>query len=113
MSAICAARFPKNRFLGLRSRGGGIAMLWTRPFVMGGTQLCIDGKIDGWLRAELCDPFGAPLAGFGKGKSVPISGDRIDHELRWEGGSTEHYSYNAVSLRLEYERGEIYNIHWR
>ena len=112
-SYICAARFPRNRFLGLRSRGDGIAMLWTRPFVMGGTQLCIDAKIDGWLRAELCDPFGVPIEGFTKGRSTAVSGDHVDHALGWEGVSTEHYTYNAVSLRLEYERGEIYNIHWR
>lgn len=113
VSQVCAARFPKNRFLGLRSRGDGAAMVWTRPFLMGGTQLCIDGKIDGSLRAELCDPFGMPIEGFTKGRCLPVGGDRVDHELRWEGSSTEHYAYNAVSLRLEYTRGEIYNIHWR
>ncbi len=112
-SCVCAARFLKNRFLGLRSRQGGSSMLWTKPFVMGGTRLYVDAKVDGWLRAELCDPFGVPIAGFTKGKSSVISGNRVDHELIWEGMSTQHYTYNAVSLRLEYEHAELYNIHWR
>ena len=54
-----------------------------------------------------------PIAGFTKGRCLSVGGDRVDHELRWEGASAEHYVHNAVSLRLEYTRGEIYNIHWR
>jgi len=41
-----------------------------------------------------------------------VSGDRVDHVLRWEGAEVAPYQYNAVSLRLEVEQGAIYNIHW-
>ncbi len=37
---------------------------------------------------------------------------RGDEGARWEGATPEHYQHNAVSLRLEVEQGEIYNIHW-
>ena len=110
---VRAARFPKRRFLGLSARGGGAGMLLTRPFILGGAELCVDARIDGWLRAELCDPFGTPLPGLEKGRFKVLSGDSTGHVMRWREATTEHYQHNAVSLRLELERGEIYNIHWR
>ena len=88
-------------------------MLWTRAFILGGTELCLDASIEGSLRAELCDPFGAPLPGFDKGRSKVITGDSVDHVLRWVDASYHDYQFNAVSLRLELERGELFNIHWR
>src|SRR5207344_2209288 len=63
-AVVCAGRFPKRRFLALTTPGAGVGMLWTRPFVLGGTEICVDARVEGWLRAELCDPFGVPLAGF-------------------------------------------------
>ena len=112
-ATVCAARFAKHRFLGLATADLGMGRLWTRPFVLGGTELCVDARIDGVLRAELCDPFGGPLPGFGKERFAAVSGDSTAHALRWEGAETAPYQYNAVSLRLEVERGTVYNIHWR
>ena len=109
-AAVHAARFSRHRFLGLATRGAGVGMLWTRPFVLNGTELCVDARVEGRLRAELCDPFGAPLPGFDKGRFRVLSGDCTAHLLRWEGTTIEPYQYNAVSLRLEVEKGEIYNI---
>ena len=111
-ASVHAARFPKRRFLGLAARGAGAGILLTRPFILNGTELCADLRVDGWLRAELCDPFGRPLPGFEKGRFQIFTGDDTAHVLRWNGVTTEHYLYNAVSLRLEVERGEIYCIHW-
>ena len=107
-----AARFPKNRFMGLATAAGGMGRLWTRPFVLGGTELRVDARLDGCLRAEMCDPFGTPLPGFESDRCRVVSGDRVDHVLRWEGAEVAPYQYNAVSLRLEVEQGAIYNIHW-
>lgn len=112
-SYVCGGRFPKGRFLGLSARDARVGMLWTRPFILGGTELCLDASIEGSLRAELCDPFGAPLPGFDKGRSKVITGDSVDHVLRWVDTSYHDYQSNAVSLRLELERGELFNIHWR
>ncbi len=112
LASVCAARFPKRRFLGLATDGAGSGLLWTRPFVLAGRRLRVDARVRGGLRAELCDPFGVPLAGFGRGASRRVRGDSTSHELRWEGADTAPYQYNAVSLRLELEDGELYNIHW-
>ena len=111
-ATVRAARFPKNRFMGLATAAGGMGRLWTRPFVLGGTELRVDARLDGCLRAELCDPFGKPLPGFESDRCRVVSGDRVDHVLRWEGAEVAPYQYNAVSLRLEVEQGAIYNIHW-
>jgi hypothetical protein len=110
---VRAARFPKRRFMGLSARGAGTGMLLTRPFILSGEELCVDARIDGWLRAELCDPFGTPLPGHGKARFQILSGDSTSHVMRWGEAATAHYQHNAVSLRLELERGEIYNIHWK
>ena len=112
-ATVRAARFPKNRFMGLATAADGIGRLWTKPFVLGGTELCVDARLDGCLRAELCDPFGKTLPGFESNRCRLVSGDRVDHVLRWEGSAVAPYQYNAVSLRLEVEQGAIYNIHWR
>ena len=109
---IRAARFPKHRFLGLRTPAGAAGYLWTRPFVLGGTEIRVDAQIDGSLRAELCEPFGRPLPGFTKANSSVISGDSTGHVLSWKGADLRHYVHNAVSLRLEVERGRVFNIHW-
>ena len=111
-STICAARFPKHRFLGLRTPAGGIGYLWTRPFLLGGTEIRVDAQIYGSLRAELCEPFGRPLPGFTKANTSVISGDSTSHVLSWKGADPRHYVHNAVSLRLEVERGRVFNIHW-
>ena len=111
-ATVRAARFPKNRFLGLATPDRGVGTLWTRPFVNGGTEIRVDACIHGWLRAELCEPFGRPLPGFTKSRSLEVSGDSTSHVLRWEGATSEHFQHNAVSLRLEVEQGTIYNIHW-
>ncbi len=111
-ATVRAARFPKHRFLGLRPPAGGPGYLWTRPFVLGGTEIRVDAQIDGRLRAELCVPFGRPLPGFTKANSSVISGDSTGHVLSWKGADPRHYAHNAVSLRLEVEKGTVFNIHW-
>jgi len=108
---VCAARFPKQRFLGLSTLRQGIGQLWTRPFILTAKEVSVDARVDGWLRADLCDPFGTTLPGFSKAKCQVISGDSTKHVLRWEGEDTARYQHDAVSLRLETQRGEIYCIH--
>jgi len=110
-ATVRAARFPKNRFLGLSTEKTGC--LQTKPFVLGGTELYIDARVDGSLRAELCDPFGTPIPGFELGKFEAVSGDNTSHPLSWDGVSPVNYRYNAVSLKIVVERGSLFNIHWR
>ena len=112
-ASVCAARLAKGRFLALTTQPGRTGQVWTKPFILGGRELCIDAHIEGTLRAELCDPFGNALAGFERQECRPVTGDNTSRPLQWRGKSTEHYCYNAVSLKLEIDHGRIYSIHWR
>jgi hypothetical protein len=110
-TVICAARIPRARFLGLATQGQATGMLWTRPFIPAGSEISVDARVRGYLRAELCDPFGAPLPGMRMTDAIPVSGDNEAHPLRWREASTRYYRYDAVSLRLEVQDGEIYGLH--
>jgi hypothetical protein len=107
---VCAARFSKRRFLGLSTVGERVGQLWTRPFILTAGEVRIDARIQGWVRAELCDAFGAPLPGFSKGESQVVSGDSTGQVLGWKKEDAGRYQHEAVSLRLEIQRGEIYAI---
>ena len=112
-ATVCAARLAKGRFLALTTQPRRAGQVWTKPFILGGRELCIDAHIEGTLRAELCDPFGNALAGFERQQCKPVTGDHTSCPLQWQGKTTDHYCYNAVSLKLEIDRGRIYSIHWR
>jgi len=111
-TVICGARIPRNRWLGLGTCGDRAGRIWTRPFIPAAPEIRVDAEVRGHMRAELCDPFGAPLPGMRMMDSVALSGDSENHVLRWQEASTRYYQYDAVSLRLEVHDGEIYSIHW-
>ncbi len=111
-TVICGARIPRNRFLGLGTCANSAGRIWTRPFLPAALEIRVDAKVRGYMRAELCDPFGAPLPGMRMMDSLVLLGDSENHVLRWQETSARYYRYDAVSLRLEVHDGEIYNIHW-
>jgi hypothetical protein len=106
---IMGARWPKNRFVGLhagRVPGGFLS----EPLYPQGETITVDADVRGWLRAELCDVFGRKLEGYHLMDAVPIAGDSAAHVLKWQGGDTARFRYDAVRLRFEYADGEIYSI---
>lgn len=107
-SSICGATFPKNRFLGLKAQSQGI--LATRPFILLREEIALDADIRGSLRAELCDPYGKPLEGFGMADFVVVKGNDTKHRLAWNSGDYRRYHYESLSLRFEMEDATIYAI---
>lgn len=79
------------------------------PFVAT-PALTLGACVTGNLRAELCNAFGEPLPGFRFSDSIPVTGDSISHSLRWKGGSSADYEFDAVSLRLEWTERIVYAV---
>jgi hypothetical protein len=106
-SAILAARIPKGRLLGLRADGEGV--LETNIFRATEEAICVDAELSGELRAELCDPHGRPLPGYGFSDCVPVCGNGSHLRLSWRGRDLE-IRYTAFSLRLRWREGTLYRI---
>ncbi|MEW6355051.1 MAG: hypothetical protein AB1696_01890 [Planctomycetota bacterium] len=108
---VMAASWPTGRFAGLATSANTIGSLTLKPFIPARAEVCVDADINGWLKAELRDPYGIPLAGHELHNSIPATGDSRQHVLRWqEGKTTAPYRYDAVSLRLEISDGALYSI---
>ena len=109
-SRIMAARWPKNRFIGLAAGkvpGGFLSDI----FVPQGNFISIDANIRGWLKAELCDVFGRKITGYHLDDSIILKGDDTGHILRWGHNNTaSSFRYDAVRLRFEFQDAEIYGI---
>ncbi len=103
-------KIGKHRLLGLDTGSNGRGSLHTKAFILGEDQITVDAEIKGSMCAELCDPFGKPLAGFEKLKSIPVTGDSARHILRWENQPLEPLVYDPISLRLEIDNGILYSI---
>jgi hypothetical protein len=106
---IMAARWGKNRFVGLgadRVTGG----FTSKPFAVQGDTITIDAEIHGWLRAELCDVFGRKLPGYHLMDSLPVQGDSSAHVLRWKDRSTAGFRHDLVRLRFEFADGSLFSI---
>ena len=107
-SVTAAARFPKRRFVGLQAAEHGT--LLTRPFIQTQREIFVDAEIEGSLKAELCDPYGNALPGLELSQSVPLIGDAAEHILKWRGTDISRYQYDALSLRLNFDKACLYAI---
>jgi hypothetical protein len=66
---------------------------------------------DGWVRLEMTDVFGKPLAGFELERCAPLSGDHLRQAVRWVEADTINLPVGeAVRLRLRAKRARVYSI---
>ncbi len=114
-----------DRFVALEA-GGEPGELCTLPFVLKGTEVRLNARTssDGWVRAEMCDERGLPLAGREMRSSRPFQGDDCAHVLRWDGdraepgaagtGSTPAAGPPAlgrtVCIRLQARKARLYSV---
>ena len=106
-----AARWPKNRFVGLatnRVSGGFLSDI----FYPQGSNILVDADIKGWLRAELCDAWGRKLEGCHLMDRTVIHGNSPTHQLSWEGFNTDRFAHDPVRIRFEYTDGVVYGLHF-
>ncbi len=109
---VMAAAIPKNRFAGLAAPPRLTGRFTLKPFIPCSPEVRLDADVQGRLRAELLDPFGAPVRGYELANCVAITGNAPDHVLRWTDGKTvAPYRYDAVSLRIEMTDATFYALH--
>jgi hypothetical protein len=82
---ICLARLRRDGFVSLDA-GDREGRLLTKPLVVEGPHLFVNVEApQGVIRAEVLTPQGPPLTGFSLDQGLPVRGDQIKAELRWEG----------------------------
>lgn len=102
--------YRKDGYVSVRAgRQGG--ELRTKPLRFSGSSLVINAaaKPDGSLRVELQDSQGKPLPGFSADDCVPITGDKVDHQVRWGGAADlAPVQGQVVRMRLLIRDADIY-----
>jgi len=81
---------------------------------VGGKKLILNAATstvtEGELQAELLDPDGHVVEGFGTDDFVPWRGDRVAAGARWSGGEACPLEHCAVRFHLR--RARLYGFAW-
>ncbi|MHB1354993.1 MAG: glycoside hydrolase family protein [Anaerolineae bacterium] len=107
-SCIIGATWSKNRLVGLQAQVPGGFL--TPVFFLQSAEIRVDAAVRGWLRAEMCDPWGRKLDGYHLEDCIANHGDDTAHTLRWRGKSTADLRHDALRLRFEFADAEMYNV---
>jgi len=86
-------------------------MLLTRPFVVEGDELEINGRTypNGSIRVAMLDERGQELEGYGADDGIPFEGDEVRHRFVWQGErSLSALRGQIVRLRFVITLGEFY-----
>ncbi len=77
---------------------------------VGAATLSVNANLrNGHMRVAVADALGAPIAGLGMSLNVPLTGDRLDHEVRWDGGADlAPLGGRMVRLHLEITYGTVF-----
>ena len=59
--------------------------LLTKPLWSTGSRLVVNAAANGYINAELTDPDGRVIPGFGHTDCEPFTGDSLDHTFTWKG----------------------------
>ena len=109
--AIGSFLLTRDRFAGLIA-GRRTGTIVTAPVAVpvGRTKLYVNANLrNGRMRVAVAGALGEPIPAFGMHRCVPISGDRIDHPVRWDGGTTlDALRGRMVRLHIEITYGAVF-----
>ena len=110
--AICLAKLRLDGFVSLDA-GSTAGTVVTKPFVIAsGESLRINANATagGEIDAEIQDgQTGRVVKGFSIAESVPVSGDKLDGELRWRSGAkVASLAGRTVKLRFSIRQASLY-----
>jgi hypothetical protein len=110
---IARATWRRDGFMSLRNGGDDPGTVTTKSLVLeGGTQLRVNAVLhaQGSLKIELLDPAGTPLPGFSLAEAMPITGDQLAAEVRWNSGARlASVTGREVKLRFVLTGGDLYS----
>lgn len=85
MSSFFLAKFRRDRSAGWTPESADGGELLTTPFRLDPSRLRLNANASGGeIRAELCDPGGAPLSGFSRNECEPLRSDGLELRLVWK-----------------------------
>ncbi|MFA5193559.1 MAG: hypothetical protein WC740_22855 [Verrucomicrobiia bacterium] len=90
---------------------GSEGTLITKPLVFAGSKLTLNIASKGKTRVELQDAAGQPLPGFALADCAPITGDFIEHTVKWKSRSdVGKLAGKPVRLRFELKDADLYSL---
>ncbi len=82
----------------------------TTPMAGTGQRLIVNADAAGGkLRAEVVDPSGAPVPGYGLSECRPLTGDGVRQTVRWRTRSTLP-SCGALRIRFRFSKASLYSF---
>jgi hypothetical protein len=107
------ATLKPDRFISLRA-GNKKAEFLTYSLNLTSDKVFVNAstKKSGWVRLEVLDPDGKPIAGFNEADCSPINGDSISHPVHWNGAKTgTTIADRRVRIRLTAENADVFSIY--
>lgn len=90
---------------------GNEGTLITKPLMFAGSKLTLNIASKGRTRVELQDAAGQPLPGFALADCAPITGDFIEHTVRWKSRTNVgKLAGKPVRLRFELKDADLYAL---
>jgi hypothetical protein len=75
------------------------------------TELLINADIQGTLSVDIVDSDGNPIPGFSREDSLPMTGNKLDHQAVWDGQDGLRALLNqTVRFRFYIDGGDIYGF---
>jgi hypothetical protein len=107
------ATLKPDRFVALRT-GNETAELLTYGLNLPLNKVFVNATTgpNGWIRLELLEANGKPVAGFSEDDCAPIAGDSTAHAVHWKGsdaGAT--IAGRPVRLRLRAQNADVFSIY--
>ena len=101
-------------FVALRGGEQG-GQLTTKPLKVAGGQLEVNylARPGGYVRAEIQDAEGQPLAGFAAEDCEPLKGDQIARVVSWRGGKQGPFTQNPVRVRFDVKDADVYAFRFK
>ena len=101
-------------FVALRGGEQG-GQLTTKPMKVAGGQLEVNylARPGGYVRAEIQDAEGQPLAGFAAEDCEPLKGDQIARVVSWRGDKQGPFTQNPVRVRFDVKDADVYAFRFK
>lgn len=101
--------FRTDGFVSVNAGATGGTLL-TKALTFTGAKLSLNLASRGLTRVELQDAGGRPVPGFALTDCASITGDAIDHTVKWSGGNLAAHGGKPVRLRFELQDADLYAL---
>ena len=110
-SGIGLATLPRDRFVAIEPADG-IAQVTLKPIQLGNVnRLTFNADATGGeVRVELLTAEGYRVAGFTQDHSIAITGDSLQHPLKWKGKTMENLTAGRYQLRVHLNNARLFAL---